>query len=155
MLYVGSWSVQTVFFLTPFSQPRIAILTVLCVYFFVLKIYLWWECITDWFWHRCLIYYGDTLLREVSSDAFGPNWVWRKELFLTSIISEGIFLLLKWVPSQRSQIRRFRIELSLVERIVSFFLIKRKSLIGITITEARCSQRSWTKKILTGILSGV
>jgi hypothetical protein len=89
---------------------------------------------------------------EVSSDAFGPNWVWRKELFLTFIIS---FFLLIWVPSQRSQVRRFRIKLSLAERIVPYlFQFQRKSLIGTSITKAKGSQKSQTKQILTAILSG-
>ncbi len=89
---------------------------------------------------------------EVSSDAFGPNWVWRKELFLTSIIS---FFLLIWVPSRRSQVRRFRIKLSLAERIVPYlFQIERKLLIGTSITKEKRSQRSQTKQISTAILSG-
>jgi hypothetical protein len=89
---------------------------------------------------------------EVSSDAFGPNWVWQKELFLTFKI---IFLLLIWVPSQRSQVRRFRIKLSLTERIVPYlFQFERKSLIGTSITKEKRSQRIQTKQILTAILSG-
>ncbi len=92
---------------------------------------------------------------EVSSDAFGPNWVWRKELFLTFIISEVIFLLLIWVPSQRSQVRRFRIKLSLAERFVPYlFQFERNLLIGTSITNEKHSQRNWTKQILTAILSG-
>ena len=35
----------------------------------------------------------ENLLWEIVSDAFGPNWVWRKESFPTFIISERIFLL--------------------------------------------------------------
>jgi hypothetical protein len=35
--------------------------------------------------------FGKNLLREIVSDAFGPNWVWWKESFSTFIISEIIF----------------------------------------------------------------
>ncbi len=69
--------------------------------------------------------------------------------------SEVIFLLLIWVPSHRSQVRRFRIKLSLAERIVPYlFQFERKLLIGTSITKAKRSQRSQTKQILTAILSG-
>ena len=89
---------------------------------------------------------------EVNSDACRPNWVWRKELFLSFKV---IFLLLIWVPSQRSQVRRFRIKLSLAERIIPYlFQFERKLLIGTSITKAKRSQRSQTKQILTAILSG-
>jgi hypothetical protein len=91
----------------------------------------------------------NNLLQKI---AFRPNWVWRKESFLTLINLEGIFLLPMWIPSQRSQVRRFWIELSLADRIFSYFFpFGRKLQIGITIIQAKRSQRSQTKQSLTVI----
>ncbi len=64
------------------------------------------------------------------------------------------FILLMSIHSQRIQVRRFRIELSLAEGIISsFFLFGRKYQKGITIIKIKRSQRSETKGVLTGILS--
>ncbi len=67
----------------------------------------------------CQLFFNNLLQKF----AFGPNWVWRKELFLTLINLEGIFLLPMWIPSQRSQVRRFWIKSSLEDRIFSSFFL--------------------------------
>ncbi len=67
--------------------------------------------------------FGKNLLWEIASDAFGPNWVCRKESFPTFIIPEQIILLHIYTFSKKSNQDDLGCNWVWWERIVSYYFL--------------------------------